>query len=76
MARPTEFEPLTSAFGGQRRGLTAACAISLTSCPDREERTGVRLEKERVYGYSGGAKALPDRPLAPASDAPIRGSRR
>jgi len=28
-----------------------------------------------VYGYSGGAKALPGRPLAPAS-APIWGSRR
>jgi len=28
-----------------------------------------------VYGYSGGAKALPGRPLAPAI-APIRGSRR
>lgn len=42
---------------------------------DSEERTGVRFEKERVYGYSGGAKALPGRPLAPAI-APIRGSRR
>ena len=59
----------------QRRGPTAACAISLTSCPDSEERTGIRFEKERVYGYSGGAKALPGRPLAPAI-APIRGSRR
>jgi hypothetical protein len=53
----------------------AACAISLTSCPDSEERTGIRFEKERVYGYSGGAKALPGRPLAPAI-APIRGLRR
>jgi Bacterial regulatory helix-turn-helix protein, lysR family len=61
-------------LAGQRRGSTAACAISLTSCPDREERTGIRFEKERVYGYSGGAKALPGRPLALAS-APIRGSR-
>ena len=71
---PTGFEPVTSAFGGQRRGLTA-WAISLTSCSDGEERTGVRFEKERVYGYSGGATALPGRPLAPAI-APIRGSRR
>ena len=55
-------------------GPTAAWAISLTSCPDNEERTGVRFEKERVYGYSGGAKALPGRPLAPGI-APIRGSR-
>jgi hypothetical protein len=66
---------MASAFGGQRRGSTAACAISLTSCPDREERTGIRFEKERVFGYSGGAKTLPGRPLAPAV-APIRGSRR
>jgi transposase InsO family protein len=58
-----------------RRGPTAACAISLTSCPDSAERTGIRFEKERVYGYSGGAKALRGRPLAPAI-APIRGSRR
>jgi hypothetical protein len=50
-------------------------AVALTSCPDREEMTGIRFEKERVYGYSGGAKALPGRPLAPAI-APIRGSRR
>jgi hypothetical protein len=49
-----------------RRGRTPACAISLTSCPDSEERTGIRFEKERVHGYSGGAKALPGRPLAPA----------
>jgi hypothetical protein len=55
--------------------LTTARAISLTSRPDNEERTGIRFEKERVYGYSGGAKALPGRPLAPAI-APIRGSRR
>jgi len=48
---------------------------SLTSCPDREERTGVRFEKERVYGYSGGEGAARQRPLAPAI-APIRGSRR
>jgi hypothetical protein len=76
MARPTGFELLASAFEGQRRGPTAlACAISLTSCPDSEERTGIRFEKERVCGYSGGAKALPGRPLAPAI-APIRGSRR
>jgi len=54
---------------------TAACARSLTSCPDSEERTGIRFEKGRVYGYSGGAKALPGRPLALAI-APIRGSRR
>ena len=47
----------------------------VNSCPDSEERTGIRFEKERVYGYSGGAKALPGRPLAPAI-APIRGSRR
>jgi hypothetical protein len=53
----------------------ALLAISLTSCPDSEERTGIRFEKERVYGYSGGAKPLPGRPLAPAT-APIRGSRR
>ena len=66
---------MASAFGGQRRGPIAACAISLTSCPDGEERTGIRFEKERVYGYSGGAKALPGRPLTPAI-APIRGSRR
>ena len=71
----TGFELLASAFEGQRRNPTAACAISLTSCPDSEERTGIRFEKERVYGYSGGAKALPGRPLAPAI-APIRGSRR
>jgi hypothetical protein len=75
VARPTGFEPMASAFGGQRRGPTAGCAISLTSCPDSEERTGIRFEKERVYGYYGGAKALPGRPLAPAI-APIRGSRR
>jgi Protein of unknown function (DUF3489) len=37
------------------------------SCPDSEERTGIRFEKERVYGYSGGAKALLRRPLAPRS---------
>jgi hypothetical protein len=73
--RPTGFEPVASAFEGQRRGPTAGCAISLTSCPDSEERTGIRFEKKRVYGYSGGAKALPGRPLAPAI-APIRGSRR
>ena len=66
---------MASAFGGQRRNQTAACAISLTSHPDSEERTGIRFEKERVYGYSGGAKALPGRPLAPAN-APIRGLRR
>jgi hypothetical protein len=66
---------VASVFGGQRRGPTAACARSLTSRPDSEERTGIRFEKERVYGYSGGAKALPGRPLAPAI-APIRGSRR
>jgi hypothetical protein len=35
-------------FGGQPRGPTAACATSLTSCPDSEERTGIRFEKERV----------------------------
>jgi len=57
------------------KALTAACAISLTSCRDREERTGIRFEKERVYGYSGGAKALSGRPLAPAI-ATIRASRR
>ena len=34
--------------GGQRRGPTAARARSLTSCPDNEERTGIRFEKERV----------------------------
>ena len=78
--RPTHrrcaaLKPLATAFGGRRRGQTAACAISLTSRPESEERTGVRLENERVYGYSGGAKALPGRPLAPAI-APIRGSRR
>ena len=72
---PTGFELLASAFEVQRRSPTAACAISLTSCPDSEERTGIRFEKERVYGYSGGAKALSGRPLAPAI-APIRGSRR
>jgi hypothetical protein len=66
---------VASAFEGQQRGPTAAGAISLTSCPNSEERTGVRFKKERVYGYSGGAKALPGRPLAPAI-APIRGSRR
>ena len=70
----TPFEPLTSAFEGQRRGPTDAYAISLTSCPYSEERTGIRFEKERVYGYSGGAKAPPGRPLAPPS-TPIRGSR-
>jgi hypothetical protein len=59
----------------QPRGPTAACAISVTSCFDSEERTGIRFEKERVYGYYGGAKALPGRPLAPAI-VPIRGSRR
>jgi hypothetical protein len=37
---------------------TAACAIPLTSCPESEERTGIRFETERVYGYSGGARAL------------------
>jgi hypothetical protein len=67
--------PVASALGGQRGGPTAGCARSLTSCPDSEERTGIRFEKERVYGYSGGAKALPGGPLAPAI-APIRGSRR
>jgi hypothetical protein len=45
---------------------TAVFTISLASCPDSEERTGLRFEKERVYGYSRGAKALPGRPLAPA----------
>jgi regulatory helix-turn-helix LysR family protein len=34
---------------GSGRGPTAACAISLTSCPDSEERTGIRFEKKRVY---------------------------
>ena len=68
--------PVSSKGSGVARPLlAAACAISLTSCPDSEERTGIRFEKERVYGYSGGAKALPGRPLAPAI-APIRGSRR
>ena len=65
--------PLPSA--GQRRGPTAACATSLTSCADSEERTGIRFEKERVYGYSGGAKALPGRPLVPG-DRADPGSRR
>jgi hypothetical protein len=55
----------------RRRRLTQSRA----PCFDSEERTGIRFEKERVYGYSGGAKALPGRPLAPAV-APIRGSRR
>jgi hypothetical protein len=62
VAGPTGFEPVASAVGGQRRGPTAACAISLTSCPDSEERTGIRFEKERVYRYSDGAKALPADP--------------
>ena len=53
---------MTSDFGGQRRGPTAAWAISLTSRADSEERTGIRFEKERVYGHSGGAKALRGRP--------------
>ena len=50
-------------------------AISSVRFRRSEERTGIRFEKERVCGYSGGAKALPGRPLAPAV-APIRGSRR
>jgi hypothetical protein len=69
----SNFWPLPS--GGSGVGPSAVCTIPLTSCPDSEERTGIRLEKERVYGYSGGAKALLGRPLAPAI-APIRGLRR
>jgi hypothetical protein len=84
---PSHFKPLEiigapegirtcdSTFEGQRRGPTAARATLLTSYPDSEERTGIRFEKERGCGYSGGALALPGRPLAPAI-APIRGSRR
>jgi hypothetical protein len=64
--------PLTDPEGWPDRCLRDI--VDVTS--DSKERTGIRYEKERVYGYSGGAKALPDRPLAPASDAPIRGSRR
>jgi hypothetical protein len=36
---------------------------------DSEERTGIRFEKERVYGYSSGAKALPGRPFSPGDRA-------
>jgi hypothetical protein len=42
---------------------------------NREERTGIRFEKERVYGYSAARRRSPLEPLAPAI-APIRGSRR
>ena len=38
-----------------------ARAKSLVSCPDSEE-TGIRFEKERVYGYSGGARRCPPDP--------------
>ena len=78
--------PAKSLWGPRKRDLDRECwhqrgswmALSgsdLSDRPDSEERTGIRFEKERVYGYSGGAKALPGRPLAPAI-APIRGSRR
>jgi hypothetical protein len=40
----------------------AACAISLTSCPDSEERTGIQFEKERVYGYSAARRRCPADP--------------
>ena len=55
----TQKGPLTSAFEEQRRGATVACAKTLPSCPDSEEMTGIRFERERVYGYSGGTKAPP-----------------
>ena len=43
---------------------------------NREERTGIRFEKERVYGYSGGAKALPGRPLDVSSQTLMAHSHR
>jgi hypothetical protein len=71
---PDRFRTCDSAFGAA--GWPDRCLRDIAaSSPNSEERTGVRFEKERVCGYSGGAKALPGRPFAPAI-APIRGSRR
>ena len=70
LERLTGLKPVDSAFGGQRRGSTAACAISLTSCPDSEERTGVRFEKERVcMDIPAARRRRPGTPLAPADRA-------
>ena len=42
--------------------------------PDSEERTGIRFETERVYGYSGSEGA--GRQTLSPGDRAIRGSRR
>ena len=64
----------TADISGQRRGPTDTRAESLVSCPDSEERTGIRFEKERVYGYSGSEGAA--RQTLSPGDRAIRGSRR
>jgi hypothetical protein len=56
------FRPPATSRRRQRRGPTAACAISLTSCPDSEERTGIRFEKGACVGRSHRACARANDP--------------